>query len=95
MPGTERSSITDYHAAVRHCGDANRHGVGALMDRADYAEPILRARAALQTAERLLMDKRPKEARMVATSVIAWASQLRDVCELMALDQHEQAQRDA
>lgn len=62
------------------------------MDRADYAEPILRARAALQTAERLLMAGRPEEAKAAAEFVETWAAILCHVCVQMA---REQAQRDA
>lgn len=59
------------------------------MDRADYAEPILRARAALQTAERLLMDGRPTEAHKYANHLRSLAGALEVVCEAMAREQQE------
>lgn len=54
------------------------------MDRADYAEPILRASAALQTAERLLMDGRPEDAEAAALQVRFWSDELQAVCSAMA-----------
>lgn len=62
------------------------------MDRADYAEPILRARAALQTAERLLMAGRPDQAEHAADELHVWATALQSVCVAIA---REQAERDA
>ena len=54
------------------------------MTRSDYAEPILKARAALQTAERLLMDGRPEDAQHEAAEMHMWVEQLRAVCAAMA-----------
>ena len=57
-----------------------------MTDRADYAEPILRARAALQTAERLLMNGRPEDAEAAALQVRFWADELQTVCSGMAYE---------
>lgn len=59
------------------------------MDRADYAEPILRARAALQTAERLLMAGRYDDAQSAAIDVEQFAGELVLVCGRMAREQQE------
>lgn len=53
------------------------------MTHADYAEPLLRARAALQTAERLLMDGRPEDAEAAALQARYWADELQTVCSAM------------
>ena len=56
------------------------------MNRSDYAEPILKARAALQTAERLLMDGKPNDAERAAIELRFWADELMTVCSSMSLD---------